>query len=261
MCVNSCAGFTDPFKNLQLCPDCGESRYKEKEFQDLGGVVKIPRKVFTMFPVELQLQAHWKHAQMAKDMFYRWEKTQELQRERGRLNEPLRIYNNILCGEAYLDAVDDGVINKYNTVLMLSIDGVQLYENKQSICWIYIWLIVDLGPDKCYKIRNFLPGGVIPGPDHTKDLNSFLFPGISHVTALQRKGLPIWGAYHWKRTLSFLFLLLVLADAVAMAQLSGSVGHHGWKGCWLFCSFAGRNKVNGPHYYPALLRPNSFENH
>ena len=46
-----------------------------------------------------------------------------------------------------------------------------------------------------------------------------------------------------------------------MMELSGSVGHHGRKGCWLLCGFVGRNKTRGPHYYPALLRPNGFEDH
>jgi hypothetical protein len=46
-----------------------------------------------------------------------------------------------------------------------------------------------------------------------------------------------------------------------MAMLSGSVGHHGCKGCRLLCGLAGRNKVRGSHYYPALLRPLGFENH
>ena len=259
MCVKSCVGFTGPFVNLDRCPDCGEFRYKEKEFEDSDGELKIPRKVFTTFPVEPQLQARWKHPQTAKDMSYRWEKTQELQRERGELNEPLGIYDDILCGDAYLDAVDDGVINEYDTVLMLSIDGAQLYESKQSDCWIYIWIVIDLGPDKRYKIRNILPGGVIPGPDSPKDLDSFLFPGVSHVAALQREGLPIWDAYRRRRVVAFLFLLLVLADAVAMAQLSGAVGHHGRKGCRLFCGFAGRNKVMAPiiirhSYDPTALK-------
>jgi len=46
-----------------------------------------------------------------------------------------------------------------------------------------------------------------------------------------------------------------------MAQLSGSVGHHGRKGCRLLCGLLGRNKNQGSHYYPALLRPNGFETH
>lgn len=262
MCVNSCLGFTGPFAELEQCPECGESRYREKELEDSGGETKIPRKVFSTFPAGPQLQARWKHAQTAKDMFYRWEKTQELHRERGvGLNEPLGLYDDILCGEAYLDAADDGRIGEYDTVLMLSIDGAQLHESKESDCWIYIWIVVDLGPDKRYKIRNILPGGVIPGPKPPGDLDSFLFPGLAHVSALQQEGLPIWDAYHRKRALSFLFLLLVLADAVAMAKISGSVGHHGRKGCRLLCGFTGRNKRHGSHYYPALLQPNGFGNH
>ena len=127
--------------------------------------------------------------------------------------------------------------------------------------WIYIWILIDLAPDKHYKIKNILPGGIIPGPETPGDINSFLFPGLSHLTALQKEGLPIWDAYHKERAISFLFLLLILADSVAMMELSGSVGHHGQKGCRLLCGLIRRNKVRGPHYYPALLRPFEFEDH
>ena len=261
MCIKSCVGFTGPFADLESCPECGESRYDEKDLEDSDSERKLPRKVFTTFPAGPQLQARWKHSQTAKDMFYRWEKTQELRRERTQSNQPPDIYDDILCGESYLRLVDDGTINEYDSVLMLSIDGAQLYEHKESNCWIYIWLLVDLAPDKRYKIRNILPGGVIPGPKHPKNLDSFLLPGLAHVSALQREGLHIWDAYHQRRAVSFLFLFLVLADAMAMAQLSGSVGHHGWKGCRLLCGLIGRNKTHGAHYYPALLRPAGFENH
>lgn len=261
MCVKSCLGFTGPYANLEHCPNCGEGRYDEKELEESGGERKVPRKVFTTFPVGPQLQARWKHPQTAKDMHYRWEKTQELQQERAGSDEPLDLFDDILCGQSYLDLVDEGHVNEYDTVLMLSMDGAQLYQSKKSDCWIYIWILVDLGPDKRYKIRNILPGGVIPGPESIKDFDSFLFPGLAHISALQREGLPLWDAYHQQRAIAFLFLLLVLADAVAMAQLSGSVGHHGQKGCRLLCGFIGRNKTHGSHYYPALLRPNGFENH
>lgn len=155
----------------------------------------------------------------------------------------------------YLDAVESDQIKDYDTVLMLSMDGAQLLRNKKSDCWIYIWIILDLAPDERYKIRNILPGGVIPGPGKPKDINSFLFPGLAHLSALQKEGLHIWDGYSCVEAISFLFLLLILADAVAMAELSGSVGHHGKKGCRLLCGFSGRNKPGGAHYYPALLRP------
>jgi len=131
---------------------------------------------------------------------------------------------------------------------MFSIDGAQLYQNKKSNCWICIWILLDLGPDKRYKIRNILPGGIIPGLNAPWNIESFLFPGLAHISALQKEGLSIWDAYHRRVVISLIFLLLVLADVVAMVELSGSVGHHGRKGCRLLCGLVGRNKVRGSHY-------------
>ena len=224
MCVDSHVGFTGPFADLEHCPDCGQSRYEEKDLEESAGERKVPRKVFTTFPAGPQLQARWKNPETAKDMFYRWEKTEGLRQEFAQYGIPLDVYDDILSGKAYLGLVDDGIIGEYDTVLLLSTDGAQLYDHKDSNCWIYIWIVVDLGPDKHYKIRNILPGGIIPGPNAPKNLESFFFPGLAHVSALQREGLHIWDSYHQRRAISFLFLLLVLADSVAMAQISGSVG-------------------------------------
>ena len=146
----------------------------------------------------------------------------------------------MLCGSDYLDAVEDGRIKEHNTVVMLSINGVQLYRNKKLDCWIYIWILLDLAPDLHYKIHNILPGGIIPGPKNPKDLNSFLFPGLAHVSALRKEGLRVWDGYSRMEVISYIFLLLVLVDAIAMAQLTGSVGHHGWKGCWILCELPHR---------------------
>ena len=78
---------------------------------------------------------------------------------------------------------------------MFSIDGVQLYKSKKSNVWIYIWILLDLAPDKWYKIWNILPGSVIPGPEMPGNLDLFLFPGLAHLSALQKEGLPIWDAH------------------------------------------------------------------
>ena len=63
---------------------------------------------------------------------------------------------------------------------MFSIDGAQLYQSKKLDVWIYIWILVDLAPDKCYKIKNILPGGVIPGPESPGDVDSFIYRGVEH---------------------------------------------------------------------------------
>ncbi|KAF9220176.1 hypothetical protein BS17DRAFT_669277, partial [Gyrodon lividus] len=75
---------------------------------------------------------------------------------------------------------------------MVSLDGAQLYEHKDSSCLIYIWVIVNLSPDKCYQKVNVRPGGFIPGPNKLENLDSFLCIGIHHVSTLQKEGLQIW---------------------------------------------------------------------
>jgi hypothetical protein len=171
---------------------CGEPRYNQKKLEDSGGLLKVPWKVFTTFLVGPQLQACWKSPEMAEKMFYRWWKTQE----GGGPAVALEVYDNVLSGEAYWSTAENGSIREYDTVLMLSIDSAQLYQNKKSDCWIYIWILLDLGPDECYKIQNILPGGVIPGPDAPKNIESLLFPGLAHISALQKEGLYLWDAYH-----------------------------------------------------------------
>jgi len=75
---------------------------------------------------------------------------------------------------------------------MLSLNGAQLYEHKASDCWIYIWVIFDHAPHLQYKKKHVLPGGFIPGKP--KIVDSFLFPGLHHVSALQseiyKSGIP-----------------------------------------------------------------------
>ena len=253
MCVDSCAAFTGPFADLEECPRCQKPRYDEDELAKSNGKKKVPQKVFTTFPLGPQLQSRWRSPEMAQKMFYRRNKTQDVLRARDQ--GEYFIYDDIFCGSDYLDAFENGEVNDYDTVVMLSMDGAQLYRNKKSDCWIYIWIILDLAPDQRYKIRNILPGGVIPGPKNPKHLDSFLFPGLAHLSAIQKEGLSIWDGYNRMDALSKILLFLILADAVGMAELSGSVGHHGKKGCRLLCGLFGRNKPGGPHYYPVLLRP------
>ena len=253
MCVDSHVAFTGPFAHLENCPRCSQSRYDEAKLAKSGGKKKVPRKVFTTFPIGPQLQARWRSPETAEKMHYRRRKTQDILQARDQDED--YVFDDVLCGSDYLDAVEDGRIKEHDTVVMLSIDGAQLYRNKKSDCWIYIWILLDLAPDQRYKIRNILPGGIIPGPKNPKDLDSFLFPGLAHVSALRKEGLRVWDGYSRMEVISYIFLLLVLADAIAMAQLTGSVGHHGRKGCRILCELPGRNKPSGSHYYPALLRP------
>ena len=57
-------------------------------------------------------------------------------------------YDDFYSGTNYLAAVSEEKIKNGDTILLFSLDGAQLYEHKQSDCWIYIWVILNLSPDK-----------------------------------------------------------------------------------------------------------------
>ena len=129
---------------------------------------------------------------------------------------------------------------------------------KQSDYWIYIWVLLDRHPSTRYKKKHVLIGGVIPGPQKPKNIDSFLFPGLAHLSALMREGLPIWDASSGRLFRSTPFLAYVTADGPGLQFVNGLVGHSGRYGCRLYCPIQGRHKPGAGHYYPALLKPISY---
>ncbi|KJA24703.1 hypothetical protein HYPSUDRAFT_135758 [Hypholoma sublateritium FD-334 SS-4] len=250
MCKNSCLAFTGPFTNLDHCPKCNEPKF-------CPGTKKAQQEFHTILlgPV---LQALWRDASSAKKFYYRRQKTSEIICELQANSGTLSSYDDFFSGSDYLENVRNGNIRDNDIILMLSIDGAQLYAHKASDCWIYLWVIMDFSPDNRYKKHHVLPGGFIPGPNKPKNIDSFLFPGLHHVCAMQREGLQIWDASVDRLFVSQLFLALNTADGPAMAYLNGLVGHHGKFGCRLYCPVPGRHKPNGPHYYPALMKPTDY---
>ncbi len=250
MCRNSCIAFTGPFANLHACPKCSAPK--------LCPLTKKPYQEFHTILLGPVLQALWREPSSARKFGYRRRITRTIINELEANNGLLSSYDDFFYGSDYLKSVKTGEIGDDDIVLMLSIDGAQLYTHKSSDCWIYIWVIMDLSPDERYTKRHVLPGGFIPGPNKPKNVDSFLFPGLHHLCAIQHEGLRIWDASEDRSFISKLFLGLNTADGPGMAYLNGLVGHHGKYGCRLYCPVPGRHKPNGPHYYPALLKPNDY---
>jgi hypothetical protein len=172
-----------------------------------------------------------------------------------RATQTIPVIDDIAMGRDYLGAVLDGDIKENDIVLMVSLDGAQLYESKQSDCWMYIWIIVNLSPDKRYRKIHVRPGGFIPGPNKPKNLDSFLFVGMHHLAAIQNEGLTIWDASRDATFISDLHLLFTTADGPGLVYWDGMVGHSGKNGCRMYCGVLGRRKTRGTRYYPALLKP------
>jgi hypothetical protein len=245
-------GYTGPFAELGCCPYCAEMRY---EPETSGGDRKnISKKQFHIFPIGPQLQALWRTPEGADNMGYRGRCTSsvldELRENNGQRKSP---YTDFFDGLDYLTEVQDGRISTDDMVLVLLIDGAQLYRNKVSECWIYIWIIFDLPPWLHYKKKHIVPGGTFPGLQKLKNGDSCLYPGLHHVASIQKEGLLIWDARRKAIFKSDVLLAVTTADGPGMASLNGCVGHHEKYGCRLYCPLPGRHKPGGSHYYPACL--------
>ncbi|ETW76855.1 hypothetical protein HETIRDRAFT_125856 [Heterobasidion irregulare TC 32-1] len=249
MCVNTCVAFTGPFRDLTKCPVCYELRY-----DPLKPGSNVPRQEFHTIPLGPQLQAVRRSVEGSQAMRYRHACYEKAIKEIY-ANHSLAEFCDVWHGTDFLDAVQTGHIKPHDPVLMFSVDGAQLYRNKSSDCWIYIWILLDRSPDMRYKKKFVLPGGFVPGPSKPKNLDSFIFPGMYHLSALQREGMCHWDAIDEAVTDSNPFLALGTADSPAMAMIFGGVGHHGAYGCRLYCPQKGCHKRGGAQYYPACLRP------
>ena len=255
MCTNSCVAYTGPFAELHTCPICSTARYETvTRGQKL---ISVPSKQALTIPVGPQIQAQYRSPEGAWNMGHR-------ARVMGPLVAKLLAggsidtYNDVYCSSTLLNAAMRGDLTPDDTVLMLSIDGAQLFESKQSDCWIYIWVLLDLAPDLRYKKRYVLPGGFIPGPKKPKNLDSFVYTGLHHLSALQRDGLRVWDCRTGRTFTTRPFFFLGTADGPGLAALHGQVGHHGAFGCREYCGLRGQHKPGGPHYYPALLKPLNY---
>ncbi len=262
MCPNTCMAYTGPFSHLETCTKCQTPRYDPEALATSGGIKKVPQRQFLTLPIGPQLQSLWRTPEGARAMRYRRNITQSLfEKAASRPDKKIILeeYEDIFHGSEYLETVQSGAIRDNDMVLMLSIDGAQLYQSKQSDCWIYIWIILDLAPDLQYKKRYIFPGSFFPGPNKPGNVESFLFPGLHHASALMKEGLAIWDAAENKTFNSNIFILLGLADGPGLTYLNGLTGHSGAYGCRLYCPVKGRRKEGANHYYPALLKPENYD--
>jgi hypothetical protein len=167
-------------------------------------------------------------------------------------------YNDVCCGSEYLNHVESGQISDSDMLIVLSMDGAQLYCNKVSDTWFGVATLIDLDPEIRHTKEMVLPAFVIGGPNAPKHYNSFLFPTFAHLSACQKLGLQIWDSLAHTSFNTCPWFCFGTADTVGMAELSGWVGHHGRNGCQILCPMPGCHKPSVGTYYPAMLKPHGF---
>ena len=263
MCINSCHAFTGPFSQLESCSICGESRYVTSQLASTRQ--KVARQQFGTILLGPQLQALRRSHSGAMKMGY-------FDRKLGEVSEMLSnletedgadmVYDDILCGSEMQELDEHLKLTANDTVLSSSLDGAQLYQNKKSDTWISIWILHNFSPNHRYRKGHVFPGTIIPGPNKPKNIDSFLFRSIHHLSALQREnggaGLRVWDARVNRVILSRIVFTLATADALGLTEIDGRVGHHGAHGCRLGCPMKGRHKPHTGHYFAVHLKPNRY---
>ena len=78
------------------------------------------------------------------------------------------IYGDIFSGSEILDLAKHIMITGNNTIVSLSLDGAQLYQNKKSDTWISIWIPDNFSPNQHYQKRRVLPALLFLGPTSPK---------------------------------------------------------------------------------------------
>ena len=63
-------------------------------------------------------------------------------------NGCLDSFSDVLHGSDFIDVFCDGRVTENDIILMFLVDGTQLYAKKVSACWIYIWVLFNLSPDR-----------------------------------------------------------------------------------------------------------------
>ena len=177
MCASSCVAYMGPYIDLNACPRCDQPRF----FSD----TTCARKHFLTIPIGPVIQSLYQSLDMATHMHY-LEKTLAcntlyLDTHQGGLD----VYDNTACGKDLMDAWRSGAFSSSDVALQFSIDGAQLHPDQPSEAWVFIWVVHNLPPNMRYTKAFVILAAIVPGPNKPAEIDSFLFPLLYHVAALQ----------------------------------------------------------------------------
>lgn len=109
-----------------------------------------------------------------------------------------------------------------------------------------------------YKKAFAIPGTIVPGPNKPGEIDSFLFPSLYHVAALQHKGLKIFDSSLNTIICASPLNIFSTADSPGSAAMSGMVGHMGKYGCHLHCEMPSQHCKGDSHYFPTMNLPHKY---
>ncbi|KAF9018702.1 hypothetical protein BDZ89DRAFT_1139827 [Hymenopellis radicata] len=158
MCINSCLSYVGPFEKDEKCRKCGEDRYDQGFLTTQGK--KVAREKHSTILLGPILQAIRRSNTGADALRYLERKMKSVSDLMASLAPELNgadmVYDDVLAGSEFWDLVEKcdlraAPITGDDTLVGMSIDGLQLYQNKKSDMWLGIWVVYSFDPIIRYK--------------------------------------------------------------------------------------------------------------
>ncbi|XP_071687145.1 uncharacterized protein [Rutidosis leptorrhynchoides] len=221
-CKNDCCLFYKEYQDLENCPICKESRWKDERTTGK----KVPNKVLRYFPITPRLKCLYSSRYTSKDMT--WHAT-------GRCNEEGKMRHQV-DGRAWKEIdkrYPDFAREPRNVRLGLAADGFNTFGNMNNpySMWPVILTTYNTPPWICMKESSLMLTLLIPGPKSPgKDIDVYLRPLVDELKILWSEGVvthdSVTNTYFQMKAM----LIWTINDYPARSSLSGWSGQ-GYKAC------------------------------
>ncbi|KAF8588981.1 hypothetical protein K439DRAFT_1645261 [Ramaria rubella] len=142
MCPGSCIAYTGPFKELEVCPMCGESRYDTYILEASKGKKKVPVQ---------HIQALWCSPDGAKKMGHQQACTQEIINQLNQNDQVLDMYSDIYNKTSdcwifiwvIIELDESFFFPSFQHISALQQEGLRMWnslEDKVSIMYLFFYL-------------------------------------------------------------------------------------------------------------------------
>jgi len=251
-CINSCIAYTGPFHGLESCPHCKTPQ------QDIHGK---SRPYFTL-PLSPQISSLYAASGVTRvAMKYNAEMLESFTPSKIRDIHDATAICSLLGKCVEVSGIEQNHTyfqDTWDVPLGMMTDGFQCFKwarRGKSSAWPVILINYGRSMTDWMRIENIIPFALIPGPNHPKDFNSFLFPLKVDLDAL---AIGIWAYDSISNELFLLhaYLVVAIGDMQAVKHFSCMKGPGAMWPCRT-CNIKGIWSRTQRKYYVPLQPPDN----
>ena len=223
-CPKDCVLYRKEYENLDRCPKCGLSRYRQGTNPSNKGK-KPAAKIMYYLPVEPRLRRLFANPRDAE--LLQWHATGRI--DDGMLRHPADSSEWRKIDIKFPDFGDE----PRNIRLGLCTDGMNPYGSMSSrhSTWPVFLCIYNLPPWLCMKKKYLMMPLLISGPKQPgNDIDVFLAPLIEELQRLWKDGIRVWDAHKKEWVTIKVMVFCTVNDFPALGNLSGC-RTKGYKAC------------------------------